>query len=245
MYMATFFAFLGIFFLILLIKFIYDTYVTDNTENDWKEFKKTNPNEAAQIKANKGLDLRTNKTREKQMSVSTSKKIKDEERFEKEIERKPWTDFIEQTPRLDKVTTDASFAASQELDDGKMDIIKAIEYRNSGDNTMSIRHYNIAIAKGSTQTFIYHNRALIYMDTGDYESATKDALQYMQEEPLEAKAYILVLFILIKRKEYNSAEKIWSLYEESATTYLEFNQTNEEFYELLKYRSDLDSFQRG
>ena len=40
-------------------KFIYDTYLTNNTEKDWEEYKRKYPHEAKVVETNKGLNLRT------------------------------------------------------------------------------------------------------------------------------------------------------------------------------------------
>ncbi len=47
--MGTILSFLGLVFIFLIVKFIYDTYLTSNTEEKFKEFRKTNPLEAAEI----------------------------------------------------------------------------------------------------------------------------------------------------------------------------------------------------
>ena len=56
--MGTFLTFLGIIFVILVIKFIWDSYLTDNTEKRWREYKRQTPAEAERIEANTGLNLK-------------------------------------------------------------------------------------------------------------------------------------------------------------------------------------------
>lgn len=63
--MTTFLTFVGIIALFILGKFIYDTYLTNRTEKDWNEYKQSNPESAARIERNKGLDFSTkSKSRE-------------------------------------------------------------------------------------------------------------------------------------------------------------------------------------
>lgn len=38
-------------------KFIYDTYITDNTEKNWEKFRRSNPEEAARLERNEGLNF--------------------------------------------------------------------------------------------------------------------------------------------------------------------------------------------
>lgn len=49
----------GIIFLIVIGKFVYDTYMSNNTEKNWKKFKDSYPEKAAQIQNNSGLNFRT------------------------------------------------------------------------------------------------------------------------------------------------------------------------------------------
>jgi len=55
-----FFTIIGILAIIIFCKFIYDTYLSENTNKDWEQYKKTNPHEARVIENNKGLDFNTN-----------------------------------------------------------------------------------------------------------------------------------------------------------------------------------------
>lgn len=51
--------FIGIFALVLIAKFLFDTYVTGNTQKDFNNYRKSNPEQAARIMLNKGLNLNT------------------------------------------------------------------------------------------------------------------------------------------------------------------------------------------
>ncbi|MEJ8758460.1 hypothetical protein WG947_15710 [Pontibacter sp. H259] len=53
-------AFIGLIALVILGKFIYDTYLTNNTDRDWENFKVSEPEKAARIERNKILDFNTN-----------------------------------------------------------------------------------------------------------------------------------------------------------------------------------------
>ena len=44
--MTTFLTFIGLIGLFMIGKFIYDTYLTNNTEKDWEEYKRKYPHEA-------------------------------------------------------------------------------------------------------------------------------------------------------------------------------------------------------
>lgn len=57
--MMTFFAIIGVVALIIFGKFVYDSYLTDNTERDWQEYKRINPHKALTLENNQGLNLRT------------------------------------------------------------------------------------------------------------------------------------------------------------------------------------------
>ncbi|GLU56115.1 hypothetical protein Dfri01_55760 [Dyadobacter frigoris] len=48
---------LGIIFLIVIGKFIYDTYFSNNTEKRWEEYKKENPERAYEVERNTGLNV--------------------------------------------------------------------------------------------------------------------------------------------------------------------------------------------
>lgn len=64
--MDTFLTFIGIIALLFVAKFIYDSYLTNNTEKSFEEYKNNNPEAAARIERNKGFDLSTKpKTRSK------------------------------------------------------------------------------------------------------------------------------------------------------------------------------------
>lgn len=56
--MSTLFVILGIIFTLLFIKFIWDSYLTDNTEKRWREYKQEFPAEADRIESNSGLDFK-------------------------------------------------------------------------------------------------------------------------------------------------------------------------------------------
>ena len=57
--MSTFLSIIGIFALIMIFKFIYDTYLTNNTEKDWQKYKQDYPEDAERIDKNKGLNFNT------------------------------------------------------------------------------------------------------------------------------------------------------------------------------------------
>lgn len=50
---------LGIILLIVIGKFIYDTYLSNNTKERWEDYKEQNPAKAYEIERNQGLDFRT------------------------------------------------------------------------------------------------------------------------------------------------------------------------------------------
>jgi hypothetical protein len=58
--MTTFLTFIGVIALFLIAKFIYDTYLTNNTEKSWHDYKLNNPHEAQVLENNKGLNFKTN-----------------------------------------------------------------------------------------------------------------------------------------------------------------------------------------
>lgn len=63
--MTKFLEFIGIIALFIIGKFIYDTFFTDRTEKNWNQYKQSNPEDAARIERNRGLDLSTkSKSRE-------------------------------------------------------------------------------------------------------------------------------------------------------------------------------------
>jgi len=47
--MATFFAIIGVIALFILGKFIYDTYLTNNTTRRWNVYKRNHPEDAAKV----------------------------------------------------------------------------------------------------------------------------------------------------------------------------------------------------
>jgi hypothetical protein len=57
--MTTFLTFLGIVALFVICKFIYDTFLTNNTEKNWQEYKSSNPHEAQVLERNEGLNFKT------------------------------------------------------------------------------------------------------------------------------------------------------------------------------------------
>jgi len=57
--MTTFLTFIGLIALFIVGKFIYDTYLTNNTERDWQEYKRANPHEANVLESNEGLNFKT------------------------------------------------------------------------------------------------------------------------------------------------------------------------------------------
>jgi hypothetical protein len=57
--MTTFLAFLGILFLAMIAKFIYDTYLTNNTDRRWQALAAANPMEAQTIENNRFLNFNT------------------------------------------------------------------------------------------------------------------------------------------------------------------------------------------
>jgi|GEM_PF-4406737 len=64
--MDAFLTFIGIIALLFVAKFIYDSYLTNNTEKVFEEYQNNNPEAAARIERNKGFDLSTKpKTRSK------------------------------------------------------------------------------------------------------------------------------------------------------------------------------------
>lgn len=50
---------LGIIFLLVIAKFVYDTYLSNNTEKRWEEYRQENPERAYQVERNTGLNLGT------------------------------------------------------------------------------------------------------------------------------------------------------------------------------------------
>jgi hypothetical protein len=54
--MATLLIFIGIISLLIFVKFIYDSYLTDKTEKDWNQYKRNNPEDASRIEKNKKLN---------------------------------------------------------------------------------------------------------------------------------------------------------------------------------------------
>lgn len=52
-------AFLGIILVIIIGKFVYDTYLSNNTKDKWEDYKQENPAKAYEIERNKGLDFST------------------------------------------------------------------------------------------------------------------------------------------------------------------------------------------
>ena len=67
--METLLIFIGIIGLFMIFKFIYDTYLTNNTEKGWQEFTNSDPESAARIERNELLDF----------STESKSKIKDKE----------------------------------------------------------------------------------------------------------------------------------------------------------------------
>ena len=63
--MATFFAIIGVIALFILGKFIYDTYLTNNTTRRWNVYKRNHPEDAAKVERNGGLSFnnKSQKTR--------------------------------------------------------------------------------------------------------------------------------------------------------------------------------------
>lgn len=57
--METLLIILGLFVAFFVLKFIYDSYLTNNTNEKWSEYRRVNPEEAARIENNKGLNLNT------------------------------------------------------------------------------------------------------------------------------------------------------------------------------------------
>ena len=58
--MGTFFSILGVIAFFIIMKFIYDSYLSDNTEKNWQNYEKNNPEKAKIIEQNEGLDFNTN-----------------------------------------------------------------------------------------------------------------------------------------------------------------------------------------
>lgn len=50
---------IGVIALLFVGKFVYDTFLTDNTERDWNEYQRTNPHKATVLENNEGLNLKT------------------------------------------------------------------------------------------------------------------------------------------------------------------------------------------
>jgi Leucine-rich repeat (LRR) protein len=57
--MQVIFTFLGVLFLFLIVKYVYDTFLTNNTKELLEEYERTNPEESQRLKRNKGLNLNT------------------------------------------------------------------------------------------------------------------------------------------------------------------------------------------
>ncbi|RRB06844.1 hypothetical protein [Larkinella rosea] len=57
--MSTLFTVLGIAFGLFLLKFIYDNFLTDNSEQAWQKLKERDPEAARMIEQNQGLNLKT------------------------------------------------------------------------------------------------------------------------------------------------------------------------------------------
>lgn len=55
--MGTILTFLGIVLIFLFFKFIWDSYLTNNTERNWQEYKQQFPAEAERIESNPGLSF--------------------------------------------------------------------------------------------------------------------------------------------------------------------------------------------
>jgi hypothetical protein len=54
---------LGIIVILVIGKFIYDTFLTNNTENNWNAYKRQNPHQASVLEQNKGLNIRSDNIR--------------------------------------------------------------------------------------------------------------------------------------------------------------------------------------
>ena len=67
--MITFLALIGVVALFTFFKFIYDTYLTDNTNKRWNVYKKDFPQQAAQIENNKGLNFKTSISSEEKEQI--------------------------------------------------------------------------------------------------------------------------------------------------------------------------------
>lgn len=71
--MTTFFTLLGVIAFLVIVKFVYDTFLTGNTEKNWETYKHSNPEEAARIERNDGLNFSTkpkSKDEDKEASLS-------------------------------------------------------------------------------------------------------------------------------------------------------------------------------
>jgi len=63
--MGSILSIIGIIALLFFGKFVYDTFLTNNTERDWEEYKQSDPVGAARVEKNNGLDISTkSKSRE-------------------------------------------------------------------------------------------------------------------------------------------------------------------------------------
>lgn len=73
--MTTFLTFLGIITLFVFAKFIYDTYISSNTKENWKQYQQANPEGAARIERSKGLDFNTKSSSNEQDKKNSLIKI--------------------------------------------------------------------------------------------------------------------------------------------------------------------------
>lgn len=57
--MVALLSFIGIVAILIILKFIYDTFLSNKTETEWSKYKSENPENAARIERNKGLNINT------------------------------------------------------------------------------------------------------------------------------------------------------------------------------------------
>ncbi|GAB2601435.1 hypothetical protein [Spirosoma areae] len=66
-----FLAVIGVIALFFFGKFIYDTYITDNTDKNWEKYQKNNPESAAGIEGNRGLNFNTQSIKNQNKKIAS------------------------------------------------------------------------------------------------------------------------------------------------------------------------------
>lgn len=174
--MTTFLVFVGIIALFILAKFIFDTYLTDRTKEDWNQYQKTNPEDAARILRNKGLDFNVNSS-----SIRNKREETKVDSFSKHTEQQVLYKFMAENSELAEIVKSGDVSQIRTFLSKNPDLTEAIymesEFTDNPAEKYCIKAEKLFDNKDYLKAIPLINKGLTYDDP-----KTESSLYYLRAD---------------------------------------------------------------